>query len=83
MRTTLFAVISGVFIARGREDTIVTKNMVVGESVYGEKRISTEVCSIRVRALAYSILPPTTAINIIARSNAKRWFTTGFLQPLL
>ena len=38
--------ISGVFIARGKEDTIVTKNMVVGESVYGEKRISTEVCSI-------------------------------------
>ena len=46
MHVTLFAVISGVFIARGKEDTIVTKNMVVGESVYGEKRISTEVCSI-------------------------------------
>ena len=46
MHITLFAVISGVFIARGKEDTIVTKNMVVGESVYGEKRISTEVCSI-------------------------------------
>ena len=42
------AVISGVFIARGKEDTIVTKNMVVGESVYGEKRISTEVCLVSV-----------------------------------
>ena len=29
----------GVFIARGKEDALVTKNMVLGESVYGEKRI--------------------------------------------
>lgn len=33
---------SGVFIARGREDSLVTRNMVVGESVYGEKRITVE-----------------------------------------
>ena len=33
----------GVFIARGKEDALVTKNMVVGESVYGEKRISVDV----------------------------------------
>ncbi|KAJ8316005.1 hypothetical protein KUTeg_006019, partial [Tegillarca granosa] len=32
----------GVFIARGKEDALVTKNMVPGEAVYGEKRISTE-----------------------------------------
>lgn len=32
----------GVFIARGKEDAIVTRNMVPGESVYGEKRISHE-----------------------------------------
>ncbi|XP_042229274.1 rRNA 2'-O-methyltransferase fibrillarin-like [Homarus americanus] len=32
----------GVFIARGKEDVLVTKNMVPGESVYGEKRISVE-----------------------------------------
>ena len=30
----------GVFIARGAQDTMVTKNMVPGESVYNEKRIS-------------------------------------------
>ena len=35
----------GVFISRGREDALVTKNMVVGESVYGEKRISVDVRS--------------------------------------
>ncbi|CAL4242804.1 unnamed protein product, partial [Meganyctiphanes norvegica] len=32
----------GIFIARGKEDVLVTKNMVPGESVYGEKRISVE-----------------------------------------
>lgn len=30
----------GVFIARGKEDALVTRNSVVGESVYGEKRIA-------------------------------------------
>lgn len=33
----------GVFIARGKEDVLATRNMVVGESVYGEKRMSVEV----------------------------------------
>lgn len=32
----------GIFIARGKEDALVTKNIVPGESVYGEKRISSE-----------------------------------------
>ena len=35
--------VSGVFIARGKEDALVTKNMVPGESVYGEKKIAVEV----------------------------------------
>ncbi|KAA6411890.1 MAG: rrna methyltransferase nop1 [Lasallia pustulata] len=30
----------GVFVARGKEDLLVTKNITPGESVYGEKRIS-------------------------------------------
>ncbi|CCC71857.1 hypothetical protein NCAS_0I01890 [Naumovozyma castellii] len=33
---------AGVYIARGKEDLLVTKNMAPGESVYGEKRISVE-----------------------------------------
>lgn len=33
----------GVFICRGKEDALVTRNMVIGESVYGEKRINVEV----------------------------------------
>ena len=32
----------GVFVARGKEDLLVTKNLCPGESVYGEKRISVE-----------------------------------------
>ena len=35
--------LKGVFIARGKEDALVTKNMVAGESVYGEKKISVDV----------------------------------------
>lgn len=34
----------GVFLAKGKgEDTIVTKNMVPGESVYGEKRVAVDI----------------------------------------
>lgn len=33
----------GVFIARGKEDALVTRNFVPGSEVYGEKRISVEV----------------------------------------
>ncbi|KAA8491508.1 putative mediator of RNA polymerase II transcription subunit 36b [Porphyridium purpureum] len=33
----------GVFVARGKEDALCTRNLVPGESVYGEKRISVEV----------------------------------------
>ncbi len=32
----------GVFISRGKEDALLTRNMVLGDSVYGEKRISVE-----------------------------------------
>jgi rRNA 2'-O-methyltransferase fibrillarin len=31
---------AGVFIARGKEDALVTLNLCPGEAVYGEKRIS-------------------------------------------
>ncbi|KAK9466410.1 rRNA 2'-O-methyltransferase [Lipomyces arxii] len=34
---------AGVFIARGKEDMLVTRNLTPGESVYGEKRISIDV----------------------------------------
>ena len=33
---------AGVFVARGKEDVLVTKSMVPGDAVYGEKRISVD-----------------------------------------
>jgi rRNA 2'-O-methyltransferase fibrillarin len=33
---------AGIFVARGKEDLLVTKNLTPGESVYGEKRISVD-----------------------------------------
>merc|ERR1712137_361526 len=33
----------GIFIAKGKADALLTKNMVPGESVYGEKRIAVDV----------------------------------------
>lgn len=33
---------AGVFVARGKEDLLVTKNMTPGEAVYGEKRVSVD-----------------------------------------
>lgn len=36
---------AGIFVARGKEDALVTKNMVPGESVYAEKRISVETAA--------------------------------------
>lgn len=45
LNATLFRRHEGVFIARGKEDALVTKNLVPGSEVYGEKRISVEVCS--------------------------------------
>ena len=33
----------GVYVLRGKDDAIVTKNLTPGESVYNEKRVSVEV----------------------------------------
>ena len=45
--------ILGVFIARGKEDALVTYNLVIGESVYGEKRISVEVLTSKFKVLFF------------------------------
>ncbi|XP_074510590.1 rRNA 2'-O-methyltransferase fibrillarin [Sebastes fasciatus] len=44
----------GVFICRGKEDALVTKNMVVGESVYGEKRINVEEGEVKIEYRAWN-----------------------------
>ena len=43
MNHNTVSTITGVFVSRGKEDALVTLNMVPGETVYGEKRISVEV----------------------------------------
>lgn len=49
---------AGVFIAKGgKDDVLVTKNMDVGVSVYGEKRISVEVS---MRSHVVSLLAATS-----------------------
>lgn len=44
----------GVFIARGKEDALVTKNMVPGESVYGEKRMAVEEGELKIEYRAWN-----------------------------
>ncbi|ESP04799.1 hypothetical protein LOTGIDRAFT_184767 [Lottia gigantea] len=44
----------GVFIARGKEDALVTKNMTPGETVYGEKKISVEENEIKIEYRAWN-----------------------------
>lgn len=35
----------GIYVVKGKDDALATKNMVVGESVYGEKRVQVEVAA--------------------------------------
>lgn len=51
-----FVYFLGVFIARGKEDALVTRNIAPGETVYGEKKISVDVCcqQMFVQALSYT-----------------------------
>ncbi|XP_069796096.1 rRNA 2'-O-methyltransferase fibrillarin isoform X2 [Narcine bancroftii] len=44
----------GVFICRGKEDALVTRNMVPGESVYGEKRIGVEEAEQKIEYRAWN-----------------------------
>jgi fibrillarin-like rRNA methylase len=67
----------GVFIARGREDALVTKNLVPGETVYGEKKISVEVIKNRNRFIFYyqsqtygATIPLPAQANLISTSNS-------------
>jgi rRNA 2'-O-methyltransferase fibrillarin len=36
----------GVYVLRGKDDALVTKNLTPGESVYNEKRVSVEVSNL-------------------------------------
>lgn len=47
---TFCLTVLGVFIARGKEDALVTLNLVPGEDVYGEKKIAVQV---RCKVISY------------------------------
>ena len=47
----------GVYVLRGKDDALVTKNLTVGESVYNEKRVSVDV-SAKLRSSLGATLSP-------------------------
>ncbi|XP_022110769.1 rRNA 2'-O-methyltransferase fibrillarin-like [Acanthaster planci] len=46
--------LEGVFIARGKEDALVTRNLVPGETVYGEKKIAAEEGEVKTEYRAWN-----------------------------
>lgn len=48
----------GIFVARGKEDALVTKNSTPGISVYGEKRISVEATTADGTKVEYRVWNP-------------------------
>lgn len=48
----------GIFVARGKEDALVTKNMCPGESVYGEKRVAVEGVGEGAEKIEYRVWNP-------------------------
>ena len=67
---------AGIFISRGKEDALVTKNLVPGDSVYGEKRISVEV-----RQTAHMLCATSTLLSGRIPSHSSE-SQDGF-QPML
>lgn len=64
----------GVFVARSKDDDmLLTKNMVVGESVYGEKRISVDV-----RRVTFSKNYLDEIIIALSRGEIKKKLNTVF-----
>jgi fibrillarin-like rRNA methylase len=49
--------LDGVYIVTGKEDALGTKNIVPGESVYGEKRVAVEVIKSHLTNPNHIILP--------------------------
>ncbi len=53
----------GIFIARGKEDLLVTLNMAPGDSVYGEKRIGVDVGDAKLNSNSTNIVPVLNKIE--------------------
>jgi hypothetical protein len=70
----------GVFVAKAKEDALVTKNMVPGESVYGEKRISVEVCILNIFVLMLAFL--YVAVPWHWSFYSRLWWVSWFLPSV-
>ena len=78
----------GVFIARGKEDALVTKNIVPGETVYGEKKISVDVPVRYAFFFLYSFLHSVMNISInnflkYEKTGQCRQKVVGFIDKIL
>lgn len=80
----------GVFVAKGKEDALCTKNMVSGESVYGEKRVSVQVtllstfidvCGSRMILRCQSLSFFLTKLFLFCRMRMERKLNTGCGTP--
>jgi len=56
---------AGVFVAKGKEDALVTRNLVPGESVYGEKRIAVEVAGEKIEYRVWNPFRSKIAASIL------------------
>ncbi|KAI9825535.1 MAG: Small subunit processome complex component [Sarea resinae] len=69
---------AGVFVAHGKEDLLVTKNLTPGESVYGEKRIAIESSA----ATNGEAAPPATKIEYRVWNPFRSKLAAGILGGL-
>ena len=53
----------GVYILRGKDDALVTKNLTVGESVYNEKRVSVDVSDLHTYLIGLVFLRSSLGVS--------------------
>ena len=72
----------GVFVARGKEDLLVTKNLTPGEAVYGEKRIAIDTPTPVADAATNGEAPTTTKTEYRVWNPFRSKFAAGILGGL-
>jgi len=65
----------GVYIMRGKDDALLTKNTVPGESVYNEKRVSVEVSikSHELKSVAFFFIWPKKTLPLYSSDLNASW----------
>ncbi|KAL8724938.1 MAG: hypothetical protein Q9181_006607 [Wetmoreana brouardii] len=72
----------GVFVARGKEDMLVTKNLNPGESVYGEKRVTIETAIPALTNGDNTSVPTTTKVEYRVWNPFRSKLAAGILGGL-